>query len=209
MQLYFAVPDTATTHDGVLVRSFLRQCAVSTDLARAVKFQGSGFFADGCAMCWPTAACLPRGRCFLCPAAGGVAWTPQPEIPGQGGLRGCLCGGAGKAAASGGAPHPELPRGTLANGYAAWAAEHGHSPVFRPVNRMIRTPAALCWRRKTPMPRRCWREGWKSSTTPSCAGRAAAGGRASSMHPSAAGATALSGAALPPRASPAAPSILL
>ena len=47
MQLYFAVPDTATTHDGVLVRSFLRQCAVSTDLARAVKFRGSGFFADG------------------------------------------------------------------------------------------------------------------------------------------------------------------
>ena len=47
MQLYFAVPDTATTHDGVLVRSFLRQCAVSTDLARAVKFRGGGFFADG------------------------------------------------------------------------------------------------------------------------------------------------------------------
>ena len=46
MQLYFAVPDTATTHDGVLVRSFLRQCAVSTDLARAVKFRGGGFFAD-------------------------------------------------------------------------------------------------------------------------------------------------------------------
>lgn len=45
MQLYFAVPDTATTHDGVLVRSFLRQCAVSTDLARAVKFRGGGFFA--------------------------------------------------------------------------------------------------------------------------------------------------------------------
>ena len=41
MQLYFAVPDTATTHDGVLVRSFLRQCAVSTDLARAVKFRAS------------------------------------------------------------------------------------------------------------------------------------------------------------------------
>ena len=47
MQLYFAVPDTATTHEGVLVRSFLRQCAVSTDLARAVKFRGGGFFADG------------------------------------------------------------------------------------------------------------------------------------------------------------------
>ena len=53
MQLYFAVPDTATTHEGVLVRSFLRQCAVSTDLARAVKFRGGGFFADGPGRCFP------------------------------------------------------------------------------------------------------------------------------------------------------------
>ena len=81
MQLYFAVPDTATTHDGVLVRSFLRQCAVSTDLARAVKFRGGGFFADG-----------------------------EP---------------------------------VLANGYAAWAAAHGHSPVFRPVNRIDKDTSGL------------------------------------------------------------------
>ena len=58
MQLYFAVPDTATTHDGVLVRSFLRQCAVSTDLARAVKFRGGGFFADGV----PVRTVTRRGR---------------------------------------------------------------------------------------------------------------------------------------------------
>ena len=80
MQLYFAVPDTATTHDGVLVRSFLRQCAVSTDLARAVKFRGGGFFADG-------APILANRRIFpgqvlsfaLPPEGDGV--TPQPEIP--------------------------------------------------------------------------------------------------------------------------------
>ena len=62
MQLYFAVPDTATTHEGVLVRSFLRQCAVSTDLARAVKFRGGGFFAKA-SPCWQTGASSP-GRCF-------------------------------------------------------------------------------------------------------------------------------------------------
>ena len=80
MQLYFAVPDTATTHEGVLVRSFLRQCAVSTDLARAVKFRGGGFFADG-------EPVLANRRIFpgqvfsfaLPPEGDGV--TPQPEIP--------------------------------------------------------------------------------------------------------------------------------
>ena len=44
MKLYFPVPPQA---DGVLLRNFLRRCAVSTELARAVKFHGSGFFADG------------------------------------------------------------------------------------------------------------------------------------------------------------------
>ena len=47
MRLFFTVPDTPQTQNGVLLRNFLRQCAVSTDLARAVKFRGSGFFADG------------------------------------------------------------------------------------------------------------------------------------------------------------------
>ena len=45
MRLYFTVPDTLQTQNGTLVRNFLRQCAVSTELARAVKFQGGGFFA--------------------------------------------------------------------------------------------------------------------------------------------------------------------
>ena len=43
------------------------------------------------------------------------------------------------------AVHPTLnyPGGTLANGYAAWAAEHGHSPVFRPVNRIDKDTSGL------------------------------------------------------------------
>ena len=34
------MPQTPQTQDGVLVRNFLRRCAVSTELARAVKFRG-------------------------------------------------------------------------------------------------------------------------------------------------------------------------
>ena len=43
------------------------------------------------------------------------------------------------------AVHPTLnyPPDTLANGYAAWAAAHGESPVFRPVNRIDKDTSGL------------------------------------------------------------------
>lgn len=65
MQLYFAVPDTATTHDGVLVRSFLRQCAVSTDLAGRSSSGAAAFLRTAC-LCWQTGASSP-GRCSPLP----------------------------------------------------------------------------------------------------------------------------------------------
>ena len=118
MQLYFAVPDTAATHDGVLVRSFLRQCAVSTDLARAVKFRGGGFFADGVPV-------LANRRIFpgqmlsfaLPPEGDGV--TPQPEIPVKVVYEDAFAVVLEKPPQL--AVHPTLnyPGGTLANGYAA------------------------------------------------------------------------------------------
>lgn len=142
MQLYFAVPDTAATHDGVLVRSFLRQCAVSTDLARAVKFRGGGFFADGVPI-------LANRRIFpgqvlsfaLPPEGDGV--TPQPEIPVKVVYEDAFAVVLEKPPQL--AVHPTLnyPGGTLANGYAAWAAAHGHSPVFRPVNRIDKDTSGL------------------------------------------------------------------
>lgn len=142
MQLYFAVPDTATTHEGVLVRSFLRQCAVSTDLARAVKFRGGGFFADGVPV-------LANRRIFpgqvlsfaLPPEGDGV--TPQPEIPVKVVYEDAFAVVLEKPPQL--AVHPTLnyPGGTLANGYAAWAAAHGHSPVFRPVNRIDKDTSGL------------------------------------------------------------------
>ena len=43
MKLYFPVPPQA---DGVLLRNFLRRCAVSTELARAVKFHRDSFIGN-------------------------------------------------------------------------------------------------------------------------------------------------------------------
>ena len=56
------------------------------------------------------------------------------------------------------AVHPTLnyPRDTLANGYAAWAAAHGESPVFRPVNRIDKDTSGWCWPQRTAMPHPCW-----------------------------------------------------
>lgn len=118
MQLYFAVPDTATTHDGVLVRSFLRQCAVSTDLARAVKFRGGGFFADGVPVLANRRIYPGQMLSFALPPEGdGV--TPQPEIPVKVVYEDAFAVVLEKPPQL--AVHPTLnyPGGTLANAYAA------------------------------------------------------------------------------------------
>ena len=123
MRLYFTVPDTLQTQNGTLVRNFLRQCAVSTELARAVKFQGGGFFADG-------ASVLANRRVYpgqvlsfdLPPEAGGAA--PQPDIAVQ-------------------VVYEDAFAVMLANGYAAWALQQGRSPVFRPVNRIDKDTSGL------------------------------------------------------------------
>ena len=80
MRLFFTVLDTPQTQNGVLLRNFLRQCAVSTDLARAVKFRGSGFFADGEPVLANRRVYPGQTVSFELPPEGeGVA--PQPEIP--------------------------------------------------------------------------------------------------------------------------------
>ena len=142
MRLYFTVPDTLQTQNGTLVRNFLRQCAVSTELARAVKFQGGGFFADG-------ASVLANRRVYpgqvlsfdLPPEAGGVA--PQPDIAVQVVYEDAFAVVLEKPPHL--AVHPTLnyPGGTLANGYAAWALQQGRSPVFRPVNRIDKDTSGL------------------------------------------------------------------
>jgi 23S rRNA pseudouridine1911/1915/1917 synthase len=118
MKLYFKVPPEA---DGMLLRGFLRRCSISTDLSRAVKFRGSGFFADGAPVLANRRVEAGQVISFELPPEGeGVA--PQDL-----------------------AVHPTLnyPLDTLANGYAAWALRQGRSPVFRPVNRIDKDTSGL------------------------------------------------------------------
>ena len=132
MQLLFNVPPEA---DGVLLRGFLRRCAVSTELARAVKFHGSGFFADDVPILANRRVQAGQTIRFALPADG-TGVEPQPEIPVRVVYEDAFAVVLEKPPHL--AVHPTLnyPRGTLANGYAAWAAAHGESPVFRPVNRI-------------------------------------------------------------------------
>ena len=142
MRLYFTVPETPQTRNGALLRNFLRQCAVSTELARAVKFRGSGFFADG-------EPILANRRVYpgqvvsfeLPPEHDGV--EPQPEIPVRVVYEDAFAVVLEKPPHL--AVHPTLnyPRDTLANGYAAWAVQRGMSPVFRPVNRIDKDTSGL------------------------------------------------------------------
>ena len=79
MKLYFKVPPEA---DGMLLRGFLRRCSVSTDLSRAVKFRGSGFFADGAPILANRRVEAGQVISFELPPEGeGVA--PQDDIPVQ------------------------------------------------------------------------------------------------------------------------------
>ena len=139
MKLYFPVPPQA---DGVLLRNFLRRCAVSTELARAVKFHGSGFFADGRPILANRRLAAGQMLSFELPADGeGVA--PQPEIPVQIVHEDAFALLLEKPPRL--AVHPTLnyPLDTLANGYAAWAAAQGRSTVFRPVNRIDKDTSGL------------------------------------------------------------------
>ena len=144
MQLLFNVPPEA---DGVLLRGFLRRCAVSTELARAVKFHGSGFFADDVPILANRRVQAGQVIRFSLPADGpGV--EPQPEIPVRVVYEDAFAVVLEKPPHL--AVHPTLnyPRDTLANGYAAWAAAHGESPVFRPVNRIDKDTSAGAGRKE-------------------------------------------------------------
>ena len=142
MRLYFTVPEDRQTQNGVLLRSFLRRCAVSTELARGVKFRGSGFFADGQPVQANRRVYPGQVVSFELPPEGeGVA--PQPEIPVQVVYQDAFAVVLEKPPHL--AVHPTLnyPYDTLANGYGAWAAQQGHSPVFRPVNRIDKDTSGL------------------------------------------------------------------
>ncbi len=140
MQLCFTVPATA---DGVLLRTFLRQCHVSSELSRAVKFRGGGYFADGV----PILANRPVtvGQCisFALPPELTEGASPEPELTPTILYEDDFAIVLNKPA--GIAVHPTLNygSGTLANGYAALMLSRGESPVFRAVNRIDKDTSGL------------------------------------------------------------------
>ena len=142
MRLYFPVPENEQTCRGTLLRNFLRQCAVSTDLARAVKFRGGGFFADGGPVLANRRVCPGQVVSFELPPEGDSV-APQLDIPVRAVYEDAFAVVLEKPPHL--AVHPTLnyPGGTLANGYAAWAAHRGESPVFRPVNRIDKDTSGL------------------------------------------------------------------
>ena len=106
---------------------FCAGAAVSTDLSRAVKFQGSGFFADGAPILANRRVQAGQTISFELPADGeGVA--PQPEIAVHVVYEDAFAFVLEKPPHL--AVHPTLnyPLGTLANGYAAWALARGEKP---------------------------------------------------------------------------------
>ena len=135
MRLYFPVPPEAGP-EGVLLRNFLRGCALSTDLLRGIKFHSGGFLADGKPV-------LANQRVYpgqvvsfaLPPEEGGC--LPQPEIPVQAAYEDFFAIVLDKPA--GLAVHPTL---NYPGGTARRLAE-GRSPVFRPVNRIDKDTSGL------------------------------------------------------------------
>ena len=139
MKLIFTVPPEL---DGTLLRNFLRRCAVSTELARAVKFHGGGFFADGVPILANRRVAAGQEVSFELPADG-ESVPPQPEIPVKVVYEDAFAIVLEKPPHL--AVHPTLnyPLGTLANGYAALMAARGESGVFRPVNRIDKDTSGL------------------------------------------------------------------
>ena len=140
-RLYFPVPAQAGA-EGVLLRSFLRGCRLSTELGRSVKFTGDGFFADGRPVLANQRVWPGQVVSFALPEEG-EGCAPDPAIPVRAAYQDFFALALDKP--SGLAVHPTLnyPGGTLANGYAAWRLAEGRSPVFRPVNRIDKDTSGL------------------------------------------------------------------
>ena len=141
MQLYFAVPDTATTTMGCWCAAFCASVP-SLRISPGRSSSGAAAFLRTACLCWQTGASTGQMLSFALPPEGdGV--TPQPEIPVKVVYEDAFAVVLEKPPQL--AVHPTLnyPGGTLANGYAAWAAAHGHSPVFRPVNRIDKDTSGL------------------------------------------------------------------
>ncbi len=140
MNLYFTVPPSC---DGVLLRTFLRQCLISTELSRAVKFRGGGYFVDGEPFMANRAVHAGQVLSFALPPELTSGAAPEGEITVKILYEDAFAMVVDKPA--GIAVHPTLNygAGTLANGYAALMHARGESPVFRAVNRIDKDTSGL------------------------------------------------------------------
>ncbi len=140
MQLCFTVPPCA---DGILLRTFLRQCDVSSELSRAVKFRGGGFFADGVSILANRPVHAGQKISFALPPELTEGAVPEPALMPTIVYEDEFAIVLDKPA--GIAVHPTLNygSGTLANGYAALMQQRGESPVFRAVNRIDKDTSGL------------------------------------------------------------------
>ena len=140
MWLEFEVPVLC---DGMEMRKFFYQCAVSTDLVRAVKHRGGGFFVDGKPAFTNVRLAAGQLVSFALPPEDKPPVTPQPELGLDVVYQDAFAVVINKPA--GMAVHPTLgyADGTLANAWAAWAQQNGESEIFRPVNRLDRNTSGL------------------------------------------------------------------
>lgn len=157
-------------NEGCKLGLFLRMQGVTAGLIKSVKHDGSGFFADDAPL--HTNQPVHAGQCisFALPPEHDTSVTPQPvpfSIAYEDEFAAVLNKPAGIAV------HPTLnyPDGTLANGWLYHLQQQGCTGIFRPVNRIDKTPAVLCSAPRTPLPHRCWLPRPTSATLPLCRGQ--------------------------------------
>ena len=129
-------------HAGLTLRDFLRGQQVSATLIKAVKYRGSGFFADGVPVFTDLRVQPGMTVRFALPPEEPTTVEPQ-DIPltirYEDDHAALLDKHAGMAV------HPTLNAadGTLANGWMGLMARRGEEAVFRPVNRIDRDTSGL------------------------------------------------------------------
>lgn len=137
--LVFVVPPQA---DGQRLGVFLRQAGVSASCIKAVKHQGSGFFADGAPLHTDRPVRAGQTIRFDLPPEPPTSVTPQP-VPFTLVYESDFAAVVDKPA--GLAVHPTLNHtdGTLANGWLHHLQSRGETGVFRPVNRLDKNTSGL------------------------------------------------------------------
>ncbi len=135
---YIVPPDS----DGQRLGIFLRMQGVTAGLIKSVKYNGTGFFADGSPIHTDQSVHTGQQITFALPSEPPTSVAPQP-VPFTVAYEDEFAAVLEKPA--GIAVHPTLnyPDGTLANGWLYYLQQQGKSGVFRPVNRIDKNTSGL------------------------------------------------------------------